>query len=62
MFSFLRTNPAERLRTQYHTKLSQALFAERHGKLSKSGTFSAEAEDLRLQLSALETSDQPTKH
>lgn len=62
MFAFLRTNPAERLRTQYHTKLAEALFAERHGKLDKSSMLSAQAEDLRQQLSALETSGEPTKH
>tara|TARA_Y100001934_G_C12112885_1_gene659377 strand:- start:328 stop:516 length:189 start_codon:yes stop_codon:yes gene_type:complete len=62
MFTFFKADPAERLRARYHTKLGEALFAERHGKLQKSSALNQEAELIRQQLIELETAEEMTKH
>jgi hypothetical protein len=54
MFGFLKKNPVQKLRQQYHAKLEAAMIAQRNGKIREYSFLTAEAEKLRTQLEAEE--------
>jgi len=54
MFSFFKKDPAKKLRKQYLAKLEEALNAQRNGKIREYSFLTAEAEDFRSQLEALD--------
>ena len=54
MFGWLRRNPEKALRKQYHAKLEEALHAQRNGKIREYSFLTAEAEEIREQLEALQ--------
>ncbi len=54
MFGWLKRDPAKALRKQYHAKLEEAMHMQRNGKIREYSDLTAEAEQLREALEALE--------
>lgn len=54
MFGLFKTDPAKKLRKQYHMKLEKAMLAQRNGNIREYSFMTAEAEALREQLEAVE--------
>jgi len=54
MFNWFKRDPETKIRDAYHTKLGEALFAQRNGKIREYSLLTAEAEALRLELEALQ--------
>ena len=50
MFGWLKSDPAKKLRKQYHAKLEQAMHAQRNGNIREYSFLTAEAEALREEL------------
>lgn len=57
MFNWFKKDPEQELRNAYHGKLGEALFAQRNGKIEEYSMLTAEAQDLRLALEALQNGD-----
>ena len=53
MFNWFKRDPETRIRNEYYTKLGEALFAQRNGKIREYSLLTAEAEALRLELEAM---------
>jgi len=54
MFNWFKRDPETKIRNAYHTKLGDALFAQRNGKIREYASLTAEAEALRLELEELQ--------
>ena len=55
MFSFLKSDPTKNLRKQYYAKLEKAMYAQRKGDIKSYSMITAEAEQIREKIEALET-------
>ena len=55
MFGWLKSDPAKKLRKQYHAKLEQAMHAQRNGNIREYSFLTAEAEALREELEKVTT-------
>ncbi|KKO45724.1 hypothetical protein WG68_08380 [Arsukibacterium ikkense] len=54
MFSFLKPNPAKKLRKAYDSKLEQAMHAQRNGDMRLFADLTEESEQIWQKLTALE--------
>lgn len=54
MFSLFKSDPIKKLNKVYHTKLEQAMRAQRAGDIRLYSTITAEAEEIRTQIEGLE--------
>lgn len=54
MFGLFKTDPAKKLRKQYHAKLEAAMNAQRNGDIRSYSTLTQEADALWRQLEPLE--------
>ncbi|TYK64832.1 DUF6435 family protein [Colwellia echini] len=54
MFSFFKKNPIKKLDKRYEAKLEQAMQAQRNGDIKGYAMITAEAEEIKLQMLALE--------
>ena len=57
MFSFLKSDPTKNLKKQYYAKLEKAMHAQRKGDIKSYSMITAEAEQIREKIEALETSE-----
>ncbi|WP_129124307.1 DUF6435 family protein [Veronia nyctiphanis] len=57
MFSFLKQNPAKRLKKQHSMLLEQAMHAQRNGDIRTYSRLTAEAEEVFKQIQHLGTSN-----
>ena len=53
MFSFLRSDPIKKQTKIYHQKLEQAMHAQRNGDIRSYSMITAEAEEIREQITKL---------
>lgn len=53
MFGWLKTDPAKKLERAYHSKLEEAMHAQRKGDIRLHGELTAEAEQLRIEMQLL---------
>jgi len=56
MFSIFKKNPAKKLNQRYEAKLEQAMQAQRNGDIKGYAMITAEAEEIAIQIRALENS------
>ncbi len=54
MFGFLKKDPAKKLQKQYEAKLQEAMLMQRNGKIREYSFLTAEAEEIRAKMLALE--------
>lgn len=54
MFSMFKKNPIKKLNKVYESKLEQAMLAQRRGDIRSYAMITAEAEDIRNQIIALQ--------
>ncbi|MBU2870695.1 DUF6435 family protein [Colwellia sp. E2M01] len=57
MFSFFKQNPIKKLDKAYEAKLEQAMLAQRNGDIKSYAMITAEAENIREQILALENTN-----
>ena len=57
MFSFLKSDPTKNLKKQYYATLEKAMHAQRKGDIKSYSMITAEAEQIREKIEALETSE-----
>lgn len=55
MFQLFKSDPAKKLKKQYHLKLEQAMRAQRNGDIRTYSELSTEANELYQQIEALES-------
>ena len=56
MFSLFKKDPAKKLNEMYRAKLEQAMYAQRNGDIHAYSMITAEAEEIREKIEALENS------
>ncbi|WP_461516908.1 DUF6435 family protein [Porticoccus sp.] len=56
MFSLFKKDPAKKLNAAYKQKLEQAMYAQRNGDIHTYSMITAEAEEIREKIVALENS------
>ena len=60
MFRIFKSDPAKKARKAYHAKLTEAMNAQRNGKIREYSFITAEAEALKLKLDILEKNKRVT--
>jgi hypothetical protein len=58
MFSIFKSNPIKKLNKLYEVKLEQAMLAQRNGDIKSYAMITAEADQIRMQIEALENSSE----
>ena len=58
MFSIFKSNPIKKLNKLYEVKLEQAMLAQRNGDIKSYAMITAEADQIRMQIEALESSSE----
>jgi hypothetical protein len=56
MFSIFKSDPLKKLNKRYEAKLEQAMHAQRNGDIKGYAMITAEAEEIAVQIKALESS------
>ena len=59
MFSIFKSDPLKKLNKRYEAKLALAMHAQRNGNIKGYSMITAEAEEIAVQIKALEVSKKP---